>query len=183
MAKLPADRETYLRISKPSSQCLLCGVSFSAGAQQHPSLLELSPKEEVIRRDFCATCYEAKGKAEYFSYWLTKRVNGPAPGERRLARSERNDALWRLFAALHGNDGGASDSAMQIFFLAHLLLRYKVLAYVGRTADGRLEFRHPKLAESFLVQDLAVESIDAAGVKGFVDEQLHAYAEGIDAIA
>jgi hypothetical protein len=168
-----ADREKYLRFSRPADACLLCGVPLNVDGA-HPSYLALADAEEAVRKDFCRACWEQMGTQSYFSFWLTKRVAAPTARERRLARAERNDALWRLFTALHATR--EEGMAPQLFLLAHLLMRYKILEFTG-LRDGRLEFTHPKLGETFLVEDLPVETVDFAAAKAAVDAQVAEIAE------
>lgn len=167
------DRDQYLKFGRPGNSCLLCGKPLNVDGS-HPSLIQLSEKEEAVRHDFCRDCWGQMGKEEYFSYWLTKRITSASPEQRRLARSERNEALWRLFAALNSSD--SQELGPQLFLLAHLLMRYKVLVYSGTTEDGRLRFTHPKLGESFEVPDLALDSVDFVRINTLVEQQALAYA-------
>jgi len=169
MASKFSDRDQYLKIGRPRDTCLLCQSPLNVDGR-HPSLLEMGDREEAVRKDFCAKCWGSMGEQGYFSFWVTKRVNAPSAAERRLARSERNDALWRLFAALYGQKDAAVDLAPQLFLLAHLLLRYKVLQFAG-VQEGRLRFVHPKLEESFLIADVAIDQVDFSKIKAEVEEQ------------
>ncbi|CAN5381846.1 hypothetical protein BH09SUM1_BH09SUM1_03160 [soil metagenome] len=167
-----ADRDQYLKFSRPRNNCLLCSAALNVDGR-HASLINLADKEEAVRKDFCPTCWAKMREEGYFSFWVTKRVNEPSPEQRRLARSERNEALWRLFAALYESD--STELASQLFLLAHLLMKYKVLTF-GGAQDGKLRFIHPKLEETFLIQDVAVDSVDFVSVKNAVEQQALAYA-------
>lgn len=164
-----ADREQYLKFSRPHNACLLCGKALNVDGR-HPSLIHLSDKEETIRQDFCGECWEKKQRGDYFSYWVTKRVTSESPEQRRLNRAERNEALWRLFAALHESKD-APDLVPQLFLVAHLLMKYKVVVYGGKTEDGKLIFKHPKLGETFEIADVALDGVDFAKVNAMVEEQ------------
>lgn len=173
MAKAKAtDRDLYLRFARPSNHCLLCQAPLNVEGS-HATYLEVADREQAIRKDFCPDCWRQKEEQSYFSFWLTKRVNQPSARERRLARGERNEALWRLFTALHSSEG--EDLAAQLFLLAHLLMKYKVLNFVG-SRDGKLEFVHPKLGETFLIEDLPLDSADFVGIHQQLDEQMHDFA-------
>jgi hypothetical protein len=173
MAAESASKEQYLKISRPRNDCLLCSRPLNVDGK-HPSLIEISSTEEAIRKDFCPECWERMREQGYFSFWLTKRVNEPSPEERRLAKADRNEALWRLFSALYAS--GEGELAPQLFFLAHLLMKYKVLAYAGPGKDGRLMFHHPKLGETFEIEDVPLDSADFAEIRRQVEQQAVGYA-------
>ncbi|MCC5876632.1 MAG: hypothetical protein JJU11_10480 [Candidatus Sumerlaeia bacterium] len=168
----PTDRDLYLKFSRPSNNCLLCNVPLNIEGA-HPTLLEVGGREEAIRKDFCPDCWNKKDQQTYFSFWVTNRVNKPTAKERRLAKSERNEALWRLFSALHASEG--DDLAPQLFLLAHLLMKYKVLTFTG-SRDGMLEFTHPKLGETFMVEDLPLDSTDFVAIHQQIEGQVLDYA-------
>jgi hypothetical protein len=171
MARLSIDKDNYLHFSRARNTCLLCTAPLNVDGR-HPSMIVLSEKEEAIRQDFCPSCWERMTEKGYFSYWVTKRLNAPSPEQRRLARGERNEALWRLFSALYATSN--PDVAPQLFFLAHLLMRYKVLTYQG-LRDGKLQFFHAKLEESYQIEDLPFETIDFLSVKNEVESAALAY--------
>jgi hypothetical protein len=167
----------YLKFRRPADACLLCAASLpSTGA--HPSLIQLSDKDEAIRRDFCPTCWQKSSDREYFSFWLTKRISAPTARERRLARAERNDALWRLFNALY--DQAAPDTGPQLFLLAHLLMRYRVVSYTGRGIDGSLLFEHGASGSTFRIPDMAEDAAPFADIKKSIEEQAVAMVERPD---
>lgn len=173
-AEPTADKDVYLRITRPGSTCLLCNKPLNVDGH-HPSLIQLSGKEEVIRKDFCPECWQRLGEESYFSFWVTKRVTAPSVEERRLMRSERNEALWRLFAALYSRES-EEGLAAQLFLLAHLLMKYRVLTFSGVAEDGKLVFVHPKLGESFEVLDIPLDSADFVGLKESLEQQAVQYA-------
>lgn len=179
MARLSTERDTYLHFSRARNTCLLCAAPLNVDGR-HPSVIVMSEKEEAIRKDFCPSCWDRMAEKGYFSFWVTKRVNAPSAEERRLARGERNEALWRLFSALYGR--GAADLAPQLFFLAHLLMRYKVLTFQG-LREGKLVFVHPKLEETYQIEDLAIEAIDFLAIKNEVETAALAYVPDPDAEA
>lgn len=163
------DRDAYLRITRPASECLLCSAPLNVDGR-HPTVLEAADTEEVIRKDFCPKCWASMQDGGYFSFWVTKRVNAPSAKERRLARAERNEALWRLFSALYAGDS-RSEMGPQLFLLAHLLMKYRVLVYTGRGEGEILRFAHPKLGESFEVPDVPLDGADFVAIKAALEEQ------------
>ncbi|MEO8376070.1 MAG: hypothetical protein ABI579_00230 [Candidatus Sumerlaeota bacterium] len=169
MSAQAADRDQYLKFSRPHNSCLLCGKALNVDGR-HPSLIQLSDKEDTIRQDFCSECWEKKQSGDYFSYWVTKRVNSESPEQRRLNRAERNEALWRLFAALYESKD-APELAPQLFLVAHLLMKYKVIVYGGKSPDGKLIFKQMKLGETYEVADVALDGVDFAKVNALVEEQ------------
>ncbi|MBI5155023.1 hypothetical protein HZA57_07280 [Candidatus Poribacteria bacterium] len=166
--------ESYLQFRRPDRECLLCGTLLTE-ISRHPSVLKISEKDEAIREDFCPKCWAQLEHREYFSYWVTRRIqSGPSPEERRLAKSERNEALWALFNALYSRK--SEELAPQLFLLAHLLMKYRVLAYLGPAEDGQLRFYHQATQETYLIGDLPLDQVSFVEVKEQVDGQLHEYA-------
>jgi hypothetical protein len=172
MARATLDRESYLRFSRAKANCLLCNEALNVDGS-HPSTLVIEKREEAVRQDFCRVCWDRMAEKGYFSFWVTKRVNAPTAAERRLARSERNDAMWRLFAGLYAVQ--SSELQPQLFLLAHLLMRYKILTFLG-LREGKLCFLHAKLEDTYHVEDLPFESIDFVTVKSAVEEKVQAIA-------
>ncbi len=170
----PGDRSAYLRVGRAGNACLLCNKPLNVDGR-HPSVLEVKDAQDAIRKDFCPECWPRLADEGYFSFWVTRRVAAPSAKERRLARTERNEALWRLFAALYASED-SSTLAPQLFFLAHLLMRYKVLTFQGLSQDGLLEFQHPRLGETFHIADVPLEEVDFSAVQKEIDEQAMSYA-------
>ena len=119
------EKEQYLNVSRPHKQCLLCGCELT-GIEKHPSTLT-SWDNEVMRKDFCPKCWEQIESKDYFSYWITKRI--VPDSNRRLSKKERNNLLLRLFESLYRNPD--ESKVYPLFFLAHILMRYKVFQWKG----------------------------------------------------
>ncbi|MEQ8820910.1 MAG: hypothetical protein RLY93_11755 [Sumerlaeia bacterium] len=169
--------ESYLSFRRAERECLLCGKTLE-DLGRHPSVLRFSEKEEALRMDFCPECWEKKAEQDYFGFWLTRRIEKAHTAEgRKLAREERNAALWSLFAALHSE----SDPALapQVFLLAHLLMRYRVLTYQKVTRDGLLQFYHSPTREIYEVADMALEDAVAfAEARETIEARLRETASG-----
>lgn len=167
--------EGYLQFKRAARACLVCGTSLPE-LERHPTMLKMGSTDEAIRQDLCPQCWDKLDQKEYFSYWITRRYQqGPSPEDRRLAKAERNEALWALFNALYARED-RSQLAPQLFLLAHLLMKYRILAYKGPKDDGRLEFFHGPTQETFLIDDLPLESVSFVDVMGEIDGQLLEYA-------
>ena len=119
------EKDQYLNVSRPNKVCLLCGRSLKE-VQKHPSILT-KWENEAIRKDFCPECWEKMKDRDYFSYWVTKRITS-AP-KRQLTKKERNDLLLRLFESLYRQQ--EKQNSYSLFFLAHLLMRYKIFHWKG----------------------------------------------------
>ncbi len=171
----------YLHFRRPENNCLLCGEAIH-GDGHHPSVIKYSATEDVIRNDFCPKCWEQMEDRQYFSFWVTKRIEAPTAEERRLLRSERNEALWRLFSALYDSDR-TQEVGPQLFLLAHLLMRFKVLIFKGQGEDGRLEFEHTKLELSFKVEDYPLDAVDFVKVKDEVEQKAIDFAPSNQSVA
>ncbi len=167
--------DSYLQFRRASRNCLVCGVSLPE-LQRHPSTLRLSEKEETIREDICPNCWEHMGERDYFGYWVTHRFQeGPSPEQRKLARSERNEALWALFNALYALRE-SDDLAPQLFLVSHLLMKYRILQFREARGDGTLVFHHPQTQETFEIQDLPLEAVSFVDVKSEIESRLHEFA-------
>ncbi|MBX3730597.1 MAG: hypothetical protein KF858_15585 [Candidatus Sumerlaeia bacterium] len=172
--------EGYLQFKRAARACLVCGTSLPE-LERHPTILTLSPLDEAVRQDLCPTCWDRLDQKEYFSYWITRRYQqGPSAEDRRLARSERNEALWALFNALYARTDRA-EYASQLFLLAHLLMKYRLMAYKGVAADGRLTFFHGPTQETYLIDDLPLASVSFVDAMTSIDGQLTQYAPARDA--
>ena len=149
------EREEYLQIHRPSNQCVLCGGSLVEEGH-HPSVLKESESGEPTREDFCRKCWDNIQDRKYFSFWLAKRVR-PEPN-RRLAKAERNEVLWRLFNALTSQRD--SKTELHIFLLAHLLMKYGILRWKSNQPDedgvNCILFEHPQTNEEFKVRERAL---------------------------
>lgn len=164
----------YLNVRRPARECLVCGQSLPE-LERHPTILRMSEKDEAIRQDICPTCWGKMGHQDYFSYWVTRRYQeGPTPEARRLAKTERNEALWALFNAIYARND--AEMAPQVFLVAHLLMKYRVLAFQGRGADGRLMFVHGPTQETFAIPDLPIEQVARGELLESVEKQLADYA-------
>ncbi|MDX1973819.1 MAG: hypothetical protein SFY68_14910 [Candidatus Sumerlaeia bacterium] len=159
----------YLKFKRSSRRCLLCDCSLDA-LEKHPTTLDL-PKnaDDAIRNDVCNACWNQMENKSYFSFWISKRFQeGPTPEQRRLAKAERNDALWKLFLILQ-QDRSAEDYAAQIFLVAHLLMKYRILQFQERQGDD-LVFYHSPTAERYTVRDVPIDSVDFVEIKSRVDK-------------
>jgi hypothetical protein len=120
------EKDKYLNISRPNKNCLLCGGSL-VEIQKHPSILVDSQEEMALRKDFCHKCWDQINNKDYFSYWITRRI-APDP-KRKFSKKERDALLLRLFESLYQKTD--EKSIYILFYLAHLLMRYKVFAWKG----------------------------------------------------
>jgi len=161
--------DSYLQFRRADRECLLCGTSLP-DVGKHPSILKFGEKAETIRQDFCPKCWGQMEHREYFSYWLTRRLNeGPSPEERKLVKAERNERLWALFNALYAER--SEELAPHLFLLAHLLMKYRVLAFQGREGD-ELRFLHAPSQETYRIADLPLSAVSFIDVKEEIDGRM-----------
>lgn len=137
------EKDQYLNITRPGKECLLCGKSL-VEIQKHPSILS---DEEVTRRDFCQECWEKYKDKSYFSFWITKRITPDT--KQHLSRKERNDLLLRLFESL--NRISDESNAYMLFYLAHLLMRYKVFNWKGTDIEPGRENESEGDGKTYLI--------------------------------
>lgn len=151
------DRDQYLQVDRPGNQCVLCGQSLVEQGR-HPSVLNegstAEGDEKFQRTDFCSICWEKLPDRNYFSFWLAKRTRPES--NRRLAKSERNEILWRLFSALSTHPG--PETHTQLFILAHLLMKYGLLRWRSNQSDAEgvnwIVFEHAPTGEECRVREI-----------------------------
>ncbi len=171
------EKEKYLNVARPHKTCLLCGRSL-AGVDKHPSILT-KWEDEAVRKDYCPQCWEKLTSKDYFCYWITKRLQ-PAPNK-QLSKKERNNLLLRLFESLY--ETADESRAYTLFFLAHLLMRYKVFKWKGtreiaadpdstRPTQTLLIFENKLTGEEIQLPDQSLEGEKLAEVKKEIDEYL-----------
>lgn len=166
--------DSYLQFRRPNKECLLCGTTLEVTGK-HPTILRLGDKDEAIRQDFCPACWQRMEERDYFSFWVTKRIlEGPTSTQRRLAKSERNEALWALFAALYARRSPELDP--QLFLIAHLLMKYRVIAYQGVDEAGMLRFFHAGTQETYMIADLPLDAVSFVDAKEAIESSLHEFA-------
>lgn len=106
-----------------------------------------SPKErdeEGFRRlDYCDECWQKMKDHVFFSFWIGKPKASDLP-PKKLNRAERDLALAALFDSLNERNGSEADYSPHLFFLAHLLMKYKLFKW----KPARI---HPKTGQSVLV--------------------------------
>lgn len=160
----------YLKFKRSSRKCLLCDCSLDA-VEKHPSTLQLTKTEDAIRSDVCSQCWEKMDNKSYFSFWISHRFQeGSSPEQRKLAKAERNEALWKLFLILY-QDRENEDYSAQLFLVAHLLMKYRILQFQERQ-ENTLVFYHAPSAERYGIQDVPLDSVDFVQVKSQVDESV-----------
>jgi len=171
------EKEQYLNIKRPEKNCLLCGCSL-VEVEKHPSILA-KIEQEPTRKDFCPTCWEKIQDRDYFSYWLTKRIK--PDNTRRLTKKERNNLLLRMFEFLNAQKG--EGNAYMLFYISHLLMRYKVFNWKGtRPAPAEPENNIPErtllvfenriTGEEITIQDQTLDGEKIAATKKEIDEYL-----------
>ncbi len=161
----------YLKFKRSSRKCLLCDCSLDT-LETHPSTIQLSKTEDAIRSDVCSQCWDKMDNKSYFSFWISRRFQeSSTPEQRKLAKAERNEALWKLFLILY-QDKEQEDYAAQLFLVTHLLMKYRILQFQERNGDDLLVFYHPPSAERYTVADVALDSVDFVDVKSKVDESV-----------
>ena len=171
------DKEKYLNIKRPEKKCLLCGKSL-VETVKHPSILK-EDEETPLRKDFCPECWEKCRDKEYFSYWLTRRIQ-PDKGK-KISKKERNNILLRLFENLYAKE--ETKDSYVLFFLVHLLMRYKVFSWYGSEKEAGdpekgippktyLVFENKDTGEKIRIPDREIDAEKTAETKKEIDHYL-----------
>jgi hypothetical protein len=135
------------------------------------------PEEEAFHRmDYCAACWNELKEHAYFSYWVGKpnAVNGPA---KKLNRAERNIALVALFDSLSDRNGVENDYTPHLFFLAHLLMQYRIFKWIPalrdpQTGSKTLQFTRSDSEEPVLIPDMDLPDDMIVTIKTEIEQYL-----------
>ena len=182
------EKEQYLKIGRPQNVCVKCGVQINE-AGKHPSVImgvpagELPADEETddpVRQDFCRACWEEMRDGNYFSYWLARREK-PKP-KKIQTRKERNSMLLSYFDFLYAK--GDPDYAQNLYFLAHLLMKFSVFKWVRteppvqESAGERVVFRNTVTDDFMTVEAVPLDDERLVSIKREIDEFISRAAEG-----
>jgi hypothetical protein len=175
------DKELYLRIGRPQNTCMQCGATIAV-AGKHPSALldpdgpDTAPREDTpLRRDYCTECWQNLGEGHYVGYWMARRE---APKPRKIrTRKERNAALLSYFEMLRNRESlEGEDQAQNLYFLAHLLMKYGVFKWVkstmGESGAEQIFFRNTTNDEVVEIQPVELEDARIAEMKREIDAYL-----------
>ena len=125
---------TEYRVARPTGVCAASGQRLDPGAACMATLCDLPEDDGFERRDFSLEAWESQGPPDdVFSYWKT---TVPDP-EARRGNLVDDAVLWDLFESL-AHDTRRRRQAYR-FILALILMRKKLLKYIGRTGQGEDE--------------------------------------------
>ncbi len=126
--------ELSYRVARPTGRCAATGRPLEPGTTCLATLSERPDDEGLDRRDYCLEAWESGARPEgLFSYWKT---TVPHPDARQKVFVD-DAVLLDLFERLAGDD--RRQRVAYRFILALVLMRKKLLRYVGRTAEGEHE--------------------------------------------
>jgi len=137
-------------------------------------------KEEeagFLRLDYCTKCWNAMKEQAYFSFWIGRRSAGDLPVG-KLTKAERNVALAALFDSLaERGDEEQTDYSPHLFFLAHLLMKFKIFKWMPsvahpETGEPMLRFLRAQTGEEVLVRNVEMPQEMVARVKEEVETYL-----------
>jgi hypothetical protein len=165
-------KDIYLKIKRAADSCLMCGVGLE-DERKHLSAIRLGGDDEVERTDYCRKCWERLEDEEFYSHWIAKREK---PEERlRISKADRNRLLLAMFERLSQNSDPDEESgrAEKLFFLAHLLMRFRVFRW-ARTdhAGGKVCFINTQSEEECWVDQVEVDDEAALLIKQEIEEFL-----------
>jgi len=166
------DKSAYLKIQRPSNECLMCGANLIE-AHKHPSAIQPEGEDGVVRKDYCLKCWSRLEGEDFFSFWIATRE--PKPERTRISREERNQLLQAYFehiSAAEEQDAEAGHEQRR-FFLAHLLMRFRVLRWkqTDRQA-GLIVFENVQTAEEWTVKQVNLDDEAVARIKQEIEECL-----------
>ncbi|MFP4379481.1 MAG: hypothetical protein ACLFUS_03175 [Candidatus Sumerlaeia bacterium] len=128
------------------------------------------------RLDYCADCWQKIKDQAYFSFWIGKRKQSDLP-PKKLNRAERNMALVALFDSLNEHNGAESNYTPHLFFLAHLLMKYKIFKWKPNedrknTTDKVILFSRTDSEEEVRIPDIDMADELIVTIKGEIEEYL-----------
>lgn len=124
---------TEYRVARPTGVCAASGDRLEPGTACVATLCEIDGDDGFERRDYSLAAWESGRPEGVFSYW---RTTVPDPKDRR--RLLVDDAvLLDLFESLAGDE--RRRRVAYRFILCLILMRKKLLKYVGRTGEGENE--------------------------------------------
>lgn len=127
------------------------------------------------RLDYCQECWQKMKDQAYFSFWIGRRNPTDIPLQ-KLNRHERNLALVALFDSMSERGNAETDYSPHLFFLAHLLMRYRIFKYRPSVTDpatgaSTLRFSRTDGEEEVQVADVEMPPEEIVRVK----EEVEAY--------
>ncbi len=121
------------RVARPTGVCAATGQTLEPGTVCIATLCEIPDDEGFERRDYSLDAWEAGPPEGVFSFW---KMTVPDPDEKR--RILVDDAvLLDLFESLAGETRRRRIAYR--FILCLILMRKKLLKYVGRAGEGENE--------------------------------------------
>ncbi len=121
------------RVARSTGVCAATGKVLEPGTSCIATLCEVPDDDGLERRDYCTQAWEAGRPEGVFSYWKTT-----VPDPNRKQRVLVDDTvLLDLFESLAGDDRRKRRAYR--FILCLILMRKKLLRYVGRTGQGEDE--------------------------------------------
>ncbi len=128
------------------------------------------------RMDYCEDCWKQYTDNAYFSYWMGKRRDEDLPPI-KWNRAARNLALAALFDSLSERKDDGNDYTPHQFFLAHLLMKYKVFRWKPsiedpETGENMLCFKREGTDEQVLVPNIEMPDELIVKIKNEVEEYL-----------
>lgn len=142
-----------------------------------PSPRASDDDEGFHRHDYCPVCWQRMKDDAWFSFWIGRRNPSDLP-KKKLNRTERNLALAALFDSLAERDD-ENDYSPHLFFIAHLLMKYKVFKWSPSVRDektGQEMIRFLRVGidpeEEVLIPDMEMTDETILRVKTEVEEYL-----------
>lgn len=121
------------RVARSTGVCAATGKVLEPGTSCIATLCEVPDDDGFERRDYSTQAWEAGRPEGVFSYWKTT-----VPDPNRKQRVLVDDTvLLDLFESLAGDDRRKRRAYR--FILCLILMRKKLLRYVGRTGQGEDE--------------------------------------------
>ncbi len=152
----PASQETPAPEATPAKRESR-GRKDAKASEKEPAPEE-TDDESFLRLDYCEACWQDLKDRAFFSFWVSKRTTTDLP-RKKLSKTERNLALVALFDSLSERDDSEVDFSPHLFFLAHLLMKFKIFKWVVTKPDPKdgelvIHFARTDSEEEVLVPDM-----------------------------
>ncbi len=177
---MPAeDEETPEPVEKDSStRASSDGSTEESAPKESKKKNKQEDEPEFIRLDYCDACWAKQKEQAFFSFWIAARKNTDQP-KKKLNRTERNLALQALFDSLSDHNGDENDYTPHLYFIAHLLMKYKLFKWTPSIEDpdsGQHTLRFLRTdteqEEEVLIPELDMQPEQIAQVRDEIQEYL-----------
>ena len=161
--------ENDWKIAKSAANCCICAATFDTGQFYFSALLQEG--SELLRKDYCAGCFQRNRPEHVFYFWKAANVSPEDEANRKPRRPVVDvEYVFEFFKRLDG-DSTPQRVAFR-YILALMLTRQKLLIQEGTRKEGEAAlhsvgvqvFREKRGGQSHVVIEPSLSEEEIAGV-------------------